>query len=309
MNEINFDFTVYLLLILLGYSLKKFKLIKEKDCHVLATLVLYVTLPAIVFNIFNNISVDSSMLILFIVSISFGIFMNVLAFFVFFKVKSHDQKGLLIGSSIGFNIGLFAYPFIETAFGLEGLKYLVVFDLGNAFVLYVLSYIANAYYSPTNKEFSFLYILKKLAVFVPLQCYIIAIILNVNGIVLPSIIKGGVETLAAANTPLVLILLGLYLNFKFEKQQILKVFSVLSLRYTFGILVGVLLFIFLPLDICARIILLIALILPIGLITIPYSIHFNYDTKLAGALVNGSNIISFIFIWIILFSTTFYNIV
>ncbi len=47
----------------------------------------------------------------------------------------------------GFNIGMFAYPLVEGIWGKEGLKYFGMFDVGNAFVIFVLCYMIGSYYS------------------------------------------------------------------------------------------------------------------------------------------------------------------
>jgi len=114
---------------------------------------------------------------------------------------------------------------------------------------------------------------------------------------LPAFIITVLNPLTKANTPLVLIILGLYLNFTGIRQYAKGIGSILSLRYISGIVVGAIVFLFIPFDNLTKTMVILALINPVGLAMIAYSVYFNYDSKFAGTLINVSNVISFIFIW------------
>ena len=47
----------------------------------------------------------------------------------------------------GFNIRLFAYPLVEAIWGLEGLKYFGMFDMGNSIIVFGVCYIFTSVYS------------------------------------------------------------------------------------------------------------------------------------------------------------------
>ena len=66
-------FVIIVLLIALGYLLKRIKLLKEDDSQVLATIVLNVTLPALVIVNLNKADLDISLSILPIMMIIYGI--------------------------------------------------------------------------------------------------------------------------------------------------------------------------------------------------------------------------------------------
>jgi hypothetical protein len=117
---------------------------------------------------------------------------------------------------------------------------------------------------------------------------------------IPIFITDLVGTLAGANRALTLLLLGIFLNFNFEKSQWKNVIKVLLIRYGFGLVVGLSLFFVLPFEILYRGILSIALILPIGLAILAFSVEFNFDEKIAGMMTNLSIIISFVLMWILI---------
>ncbi|MFW9820833.1 MAG: AEC family transporter, partial [Candidatus Thorarchaeota archaeon] len=91
------------------------------------------------------------------------------------------------------------------------------------------------------------------------------------------------------------------LNFRFERKQWKNILKVLIIRYSFGLVIGLILFFTLPFDQLYRGILAIALILPIGLAIIPFAVEFSYSEKrFAGTLANLTIIISFILVWIVI---------
>jgi predicted permease len=149
-------------------------------------------------------------------------------------------------------------------------------------------------------------ILLKLLKSAPLMSYFIAVILNLLNIQFPLFVTDLLDVLSRANMALTLLLLGIFLNFKFERTQWKNIIKVLVIRYSFGLVIGLLLFFTLPFDQLYRGILAIALILPIGLAIIPFSVEFEYsEKKFAGTLANLTIIISFILVWIVILSLGF----
>jgi len=100
-----------------------------------------------------------------------------------------------------------------------------------------------------------------------------------------------------------LLLLGIYLNFKFERSEWNTIIKVLLIRYSIGLSTGLLLFILLPsnqFEFLFRIIIAISLILPIGLAVIPFAVEFDYNQNLITIISNLTIIISFVLIWILI---------
>jgi len=143
-------------------------------------------------------------------------------------------------------------------------------------------------------------ILFKLLKSAPLMSYIIAISLNFLNIGFPIFVLDLLDVLSRANMALTLLLLGIFLNFKYEKSQWKNAFIVLIIRYSFGLVIGLMLFFLLPFDQLYRGILAIALILPIGLAVIPFTVEFGYNERFAGMVANLTIIISFVLLWVVI---------
>ena len=106
------QFIIIILLIALGYGLKKLKYFKANDSQIFATLVLNITLPSLVIVNLNKAELDLSLSILPIMMIIFGVFSKDYCDLVFLNHDNqvHGTVGMMTAS---LNIGLFAYPLVE----------------------------------------------------------------------------------------------------------------------------------------------------------------------------------------------------
>jgi hypothetical protein len=299
MNTINSQFAMSLSIILLGYFLKKMGILKESDGEVISRLIFNVTLPAIVINVFSTMYIDKTLLLIPVICLVFGLMMTVVGLIVF-KGESRRQKGMLTMMVPSFNIGLFAYPLVESIWGTEGLRYFGMFDMGNAFIVFAVCYIIASIYSSNEGEICYKNILSKVLKSIPFLTYIVTLTINLLGLSIPKPIIEMTGIISKANMPLALLVLGLYLSFSFKKEYLKNMAKIIALRYIIGLGVGILLYTFVPLDPMFKKTMLIGFILPISLTVIPYSVEFGYDTRFVGTVNNLTIIISFLLMWAII---------
>jgi predicted permease len=224
---------------------------------------------------------------------------TVVSGFLFRKEIDHD-KGIARMASVGFNIGLFAYPIIYGLFGPVGLSIAAMLDFGNAFVVFGLSYFLGYMYSGKRvkgklrfREFITLFVTS-----VPFMSYLIALGMNLTGLRFTGLPSDVIGVLAQANTGMALIVLGLTLDFSFDSCHWKLIAKVLGLRYIAGLTVGIFLYFLLPFPLVYRTVILFGLTLPVMMAVIPYSVEFSYDTRVAGTIANFTMIISFALMWI-----------
>ncbi len=291
----------------IGYFIKKQKVIAEAEAKVLSKVILYVTFPALIFDTVTSLQISYSLVFLPCVPLVFCLLLLGICYLLF-KNKPTEVKGVLFMAASGFNIGLFAYPIIESIWGKEGLQYVAMFDVGNAFAVLGLSYTMGAIYSPAQKSatkvISLTYLGKKLISSVPLVSYLIALGINLLNISFPLLLTNVISAVARANMAMVLLLLGIYLNFRLDKTYATYVYKLLSIRFGLALFTGIFLYYTLPFPQLYRTIVLIGLVLPVGLTVIPFSDEFGYNSRFAGAIANMSILISFALMWalIVLFN-------
>jgi len=299
MNNGNDQFLLSMVIIILGYLLRKINLIKEQDGESLSRLIFNITLPALIINTFNTITIDFSLILITIIGIVYGVFMALLGV-VIFKNEDRNTRGMLSMLVPAFNIGLFAYPIVEAIWGQEGIKYFGMFDVGNSLVIFGVSYIIAGYFSSDSSDLSFTSVFSKLLKSVPLLSYIIAFCLAALGVHFPGIVVDCTQILGRANMPLSLLLLGIYLKFSLESNYLKNMAKVLALRYLVGLAVGTTFFFLMPFDRMFKYTMLIGLLLPMPTAVIQYAIEFDYDQKFVGTVTNITILLSFFLIWIII---------
>ena len=118
----------------------------------------------------------------------------------------------------GWNVGLFGFPLIESIWGAKALLFAIMYDIGNTFLAFGVLYPIGSHFSEVPSRGK-LNMLKKVLLLPPVLGMIMGLTLNASNIPLPNILEDVLTTLAKANKPLVLLLLGIYLSFNLDKNQ------------------------------------------------------------------------------------------
>ncbi|SET50535.1 hypothetical protein SAMN05421676_105127 [Salinibacillus kushneri] len=298
MSSFNQQFLYSILIIALGYLLKRTNFIKEKDGEGLSRIIFNLTLPALIIVSFHDMTLDVSLIILILIGLVYGLIMGVIGIFVF-RTQSRYTKGMLTMMVPGFNVGLFAYPLVEGIWGSKGIQYFGMFDMGNAFIVFGLVYMIGAYYSAGSFSLDVRTISRQMAHSIPFMTFIIIVFISLINFPLPKLLIETADVISVANMPMSLLLLGIYLNFMFEKSYLKLVVKYMAVRYVIGIAVGIGLFMLLPFNDMFKYTVLIGLILPTSMSVLPYAVEFNYDRRFVGTVTNLSIIISFVLVWVI----------
>ncbi|MBY0147044.1 AEC family transporter [Neobacillus niacini] len=296
----NQEFLYIILIIAFGYLLKRVNILQEKDGEVISKIIFKITLPALVLVTFDSVKIETSLFLLPVIVLVFGIVSAILGL-LFYKNEERELKGSLMMLSSGFNVGLFAFPLVYAIWGMDGLTYFSMFDVGASFIVFGISYILGSYFSEEGLNLNPIEILKKLGKSIPLMTYMIASILNFCHVKLPDLIINLATTISGANIPLSLLLLGLFLNFKFDKQFIKPMVKFLTFRYGLGLSVGLVLYYLLPYDIMLRTTILIGLLLPVPASALTYAVEFKYSndsTRFVATMSNITIVISIIILYI-----------
>ncbi len=301
MSDINTTFVVSLCIIILGYLLKRSNVItQEHGGKAMARVIFYVTLPGVILRALTTVDLDLTMAFMPLFAPLMTAIVIVVAFYMH-RAERKDARGLYIMMSLGFNVGNFGFPLIQGIFGDDGIKYAAMFDVGNALMIFCVCYILAVYHSPKESEgVKVKLIARKVLTSPPLLAYFIALALNVLGTGLPFIVKDVVEVIAMANHFMTFLVLGIYLNFNIERKLWVRILKVLATRYSIGIFLGIVFYLFLPVDALARSVLLICYVLPVGMALLVYVVQYGYNENFAGMLSNLNIVISFSLIWLIL---------
>ncbi|MHA8065731.1 AEC family transporter [Aquirufa sp. ROCK2-A2] len=300
MNSPNFVFGSALAVIGLGYLLKSWGFIKISDGKSVTRLLMYSTFPALVFTTMIQVEISAELLWMPLICVVFGCLCSFLGFQLFKNEENPADRGILTMGCAGYNLGLFAFPLIEGIWGMKGLLYAAMFDLGNSVINFIVTYGVGNYLSNQPKKGNIAqHIFKKVFSLPPFLAMLIGLSINLLHIPVPLFISEVIGVVAKGNKPLVLLLMGIYFSIRLPKSAYFKVFKVLGFRYALGLTAGFILYYLVPFDQHYRNMLLICIILPAGMTLITYSDELEFNTSIAAALVNFSMLISFSLMWIL----------
>lgn len=283
MTIIFFEILPVVLTFFAGFTLKKTKALSSRDGDTLLKIVFYLGIPSLVLTSIPQINIDSGLIFLPLTAVLVLIISGAAALgsaFVFKRPKKESVTGV-VGAMI-MNLGL-VFPFIDAFYGREGLAKALVFDMGNAFFTFTVTfYIANRFGTFKNKNFSALNLLKS----PPLLSIITALFLNFSGFELPQPVFSFFDFNAKLVFPMIMIGLGLKFH-PSEKFSVFILFSILS-RMAAGFAAAWIILFFTDFDQTTKHIVLLCAAGPVGFNTITFSVLTGLDNEFAASIVSYS---------------------
>jgi len=273
-----------ILLVILGYLLKRLGIARRELADSLIRLVFYVFLPATLFYSLLQLELKKELLVLPLAGIFVASFCYAFAYLIRkpFRMEKKTEGSFLITSGM-MNQGLFMYPFFLVYLGTKGLSYVAFYDVGQAFLGLTLGYyIAIRYGSESAKVKN---VLKNMLSFPPLWAFSFSLLVNYLGFYssIEAIIPL-VELLHNCTTPLIMLSLGIFLEPRIRKLN--AMFGVISIRFVFAMGVAILFSLLFNLNGLERITVLIASTAPPAMLTLVYAVEEKLDVDFTSGLLS-----------------------
>lgn len=203
----------YILIILIGYTLKKKKVLKKEDANILATIIMNITLPCALLTSANGIEMNLIIIILLSIGILSNVIMIIVGYLVTMKESRFLQAAYMINVS-SYNIGNFALPFVQGFFPSLAVVYLCLFDIGNALMGLGITYALADHVASGENHFVLKDLLKKLFSSIPFDVYMLIFILAIFKLQIPTPILSIASTIGAGNSFLAMLMIGVMLELK-----------------------------------------------------------------------------------------------
>ena len=283
----------FVAIIVLGFVLRRIGFFKEGDFRVLSQIALKITLPASVVVSFAQMTVEPAMLTVVLISLTCGLIYIGIAFLLNIK-SSKEQRAFDVLNIPGYNIGLFAVPFVQSFLGAGGVIVTSLFDTGNAFVCLGGSYgIASSV--KDGKGFSFKRIGKALVTSVPFMTYIIMIILNLTRIQLPGVVLSFAEVIKNASTFVAMLMIDVGFELKADKKQLGQIFKIVAVRYGLAAVFASVFYFVLPFSLEVRQALVLLAFSPISAAVPAFTGELKSDVGLSSAVNSVCILCSIVF--------------
>lgn len=197
------------ILISLGFVAKKSGLLKAEDASILNNIIIYLTLPAM---IFEKVLVSTISLNLWRVPVTALVVMSVCLFVALLvgkgiSLKAKTLGAFLLAAAIG-NTGYLGYPISLEIYGSQHFIKALFYDIfGTVIFIFTIGlYVAEVY----GEEGAKINRLKEILTFPPLIALVAGILLR--GFSLPPFLVRAIEHLGAATIPLIMLSIGLSLR-------------------------------------------------------------------------------------------------
>ena len=281
MQEILVRAGCFVAIILLGVFLRLVGLFKEGDFRVLSNITLKITLPASIVVSFAQMELDPGMLTITLLGFGGGVVYILVALLL--NARKRENRAFDVLNLPGYNIGLFAMPFVQSFLGPVGVVTTSLFDTGNAFICLGGSYgIASSI--KAGKGFSIGRVLKALLTSVPFLSYIVMIVLNLTGVKMPAVVLDFAEIIKASNTFMAMLMIGVGFKLSASWKQLGHILKLVTVRYAVAAALGAVFYFLLPFDLEIRKTLVLLAFSPIGSAVPAFTNELKADVGLSSAV-------------------------
>ena len=212
MNAIEITILSIILMIGIGYFLKRIDFLSEDAVDPLNKIVMYILLPCMIFSAIStaNLSLLPKLGILPLVILSSSIITGIISYFLLRKLGLDDITlwSVLVTIMIA-NTGFMGYPISLGVYGQEGFLRAIFCDIATLCIFLILSYILVLKFGG-NKEDA----IKKILLFPTLWAIILGMGINFSNISIGPVLENTINYLGQGTIPLIMLVLGLSINFE-----------------------------------------------------------------------------------------------
>ena len=210
MNAIEITILSIVLMIGLGYFLKRIDFLSSKDIDPFNRIVMYILLPCMIFHALYNadLSLIPKLGILPFVILFSSLITGIVSYIILKQFNLDDKKlwSVLVTVMIA-NTAFMGYPVTLGIYGQDGFLRAIFCDIATLITFLSLSFVLTLKFGGSVKKS-----LKKIALFPPLWAVILGIILNVLNIPIGSVLENTINYLGQGAIPLIMIALGLSID-------------------------------------------------------------------------------------------------
>ncbi len=274
-------------IILVGYFFKRARLLSPDDFRPISRIIFYFTLPCAIINSLSGASIDTERLLI----IPIGLGCNLATVAAGYLLKFHQgrrEKAFAMINLSGYNIGNFAYPFIQSFLGPDAVMSLCLFDAGNSIMCTSGTRVITGNLVSSGKKENAAKSALKIFGSVPFDTYAAMFLLTAAGVRMPAPFLVFTGIAGDANTFLSMLMLGIGFEWYFEKRYRNALVYYIGIRFLISAAMAAGFLYFLPFDYEIRKTLAILVFAPVSTWSPIYSKLTGGDVALSSAITSFS---------------------
>ena len=272
----------YVLVIMLGYLLKRAGFFGKDDHRLMSKIMVNITLPCTIIQAFDGFERDAKMFI--IVGIGFiCAFMPILLMYLTTGRVEKSLRAYRMLNIGGYNIGCFSLPLVQAFFGNTGVVAACMFDTGNAIMMTGGAYAMTSTLLRTGGEEreSVGDVSLKFVKSLPFDAYMMMILLAALGVKIPSVVFTLTRPAGQANAFVAMLMIGMMFEPAGDRALLRETARELVWRYLFAAASAALVFFCTPFELVVRQTLCIVCFAPLSSLAPIYTDRCHSDTALA----------------------------
>jgi len=285
-------------MIIIGYLCRRFNFLKTEDTQTLNKIVVIIAIPALIF--LAMYQADLSHMKTFgtitLICITMGLISGIIAYiFTYLRGYSTKTRWGVVTTSTLFNSGFLGYPVTLGVFGSSGLVRAVFYDVGTTILFISFGIFFLLMYGGRYQD-----ILKRSVLFPPLLAVILGIVANFLNIPLGSVLPSVLTYLSGAAIPLIMLSLGLALEFRGIKEYFGVASFVSGLKLLISPVIAGFVVMLVGLTGLDRTVTIVEAGMPSAMLSLALAITYDLDIKVTAACIFMSTALSIISLTILI---------
>ena len=293
MSDILMRACFFLLMVVLGYAMKKIGVLTKEDGVAIARVVLNITLPCAIIVSFRTFVFEWSYMIIPLISFA----ANWLMLGSGYLISRRGDRNAHIFYMMelpAYNIGNFTLPFVSGIIGATGVVATCLFDMGNSPMSLGLNFMITALVIGADPGRSMLRSVLSIFSKPSFTVYFVMLILSMFSLSLPEPVIEFASLISPANGPMAMIMIGLLLEFSSDRTKLKEVVIVNVLRLLLAAVIAFIFFSFAPFSYEVRKAIAITAFAPISSSSPAFVSELKGDVELVGFACTVSIIISLV---------------
>ena len=298
MDAIQITILSIIIMIALGYILKRIDFLSVDNVDTLNNIVIYIMLPSMIFSALYtaDLSMISSLGILPFVILASSFLTGIISYFILKRFNLSDKMlwSVLITIMIA-NTGFMGYPISIGVYGNEGFLRAIFCDMATSVIFLILSFALVLKFGGSPKT-----AVKKIAFFPPLWAIILGILLNITHISIGPVLENTVNYLGNGTIPLIMLSLGISIDFGgIKRSKNMIIFTSIMKLLIFPLIAFFIVSHLGLLDLQFKIPIIEAA-MPSGMLSLVLAITYKLDSELTSDCILINTVISLITLPVIL---------
>ena len=293
MGEIAAKAASLILIIVIGYVIKRIGWVNAEDFPKFSKIVLRITLPCALITSFNTFDITSNLLFLTAIGLLANLILQITGYLVNQRKGGIAQAFGIINLG-SYNVGAFAMPYIAGLMGPQSIIFASLFDVGNSFGAAGIGYGWSRSVADEKQKTTLGGFLKLMFLSPLFDTYLILLLMRRLGLQLPDEVITFTSTVGGANTFLAMLMIGIGLELGLDAHRFKLAFKYLAIRYGFSLIFSILTVLFLPVSMVVKTILCMLFFSPIASMATGFTDEAGGDVE-TSAFMNSVSILIGIF--------------